>query len=243
MQTHKVTSATHQRVLAWWADLFGVPVTDVFRASTVTAHARLGDYPGWFGAWRHGARHLSHPSGTAEAAIAIAAEIPLQGLGVRESWNDVVPSPWVLVGPSVHHYADHSTLLRAHTDGLEIRRDAATDGELRRLRESVSRRDWEEAGFDDEDLVTFFVQKSGIVVAAANLTHWCDGYTDVGVLVRPDHRGRGLGVAVASAAADHAVRTEGIARWRARGTNLASLATARRLGFVSWCDQLAVRPG
>ena len=48
-------------------------------------------------------------------------------------------------------------------------------------------------------------------------------------------------VEVGRAAASYAVSRHGLARWRARTTNSASIGAARRLGFEPWCTQLAIR--
>ncbi|MGH9001857.1 MAG: GNAT family N-acetyltransferase [Acidimicrobiia bacterium] len=65
----------------------------------------------------------------------------------------------------------------------------------------------------------------------------------IGVVTRPDRRGRGYGAAVAAAATAAALETTTVAEWRARGTNTPSIRTALRLGFASYGENLAVRLG
>ncbi|MGH3331060.1 MAG: GNAT family N-acetyltransferase [Nocardioidaceae bacterium] len=79
-------------------------------------------------------------------------------------------------------------------------------------------------------------------MAAANLTDFLGTAADVGVVVHPAHRGRGLGREVGRAATSYAVAHHGIARWRALVTNAPSREAAARLGFEPYCLQLAVRP-
>lgn len=80
-----------------------------------------------------------------------------------------------------------------------------------------------------------------LLVAAANLNPFHQQPRDIGVLVAPGMRGRGLSEKVAQHAASFAIRRHGFARWGARNSNAASIAASRRLGFAQWCAQLAVR--
>ncbi|MCW2764465.1 MAG: Acetyltransferase protein, partial [Nocardioides sp.] len=65
-------------------------------------------------------------------------------------------------------------------------------------------------------------------MAAAILTDFAGSVRDVGVLVAPGARGRGLATRVGAQAASYAIANSGLARWRARVTNDASLAVATR---------------
>jgi len=54
----------------------------------------------------------------------------------------------------------------------------------------------------------------------------------IGVYVRQEHRGRGLGKAVVSALLEHIASEGGVALWSADVTNPASLRLAAAVGFV-----------
>jgi len=74
------------------------------------------------------------------------------------------------------------------------------------------------------------------------MTDFGDERRDIGVLVAPELRGRGLGLGVGGAAASYAITRHGFAAWRAFVRNGASLAVSRELGFEAYAHQLAVRP-
>ncbi|HEY0690547.1 MAG TPA: GNAT family protein [Kribbella sp.] len=141
-----------------------------------------------------------------------------------------------VLGPSVHAYLD--TVPDHRVDGL---REAAY-GELGRLREVCGEAQWEESGFAEKPERCFVVDLDRQIVAASNLTPWRGAPADVGVLVDPAFAGRGLGTGVAAAAAADAVRTAGMARYRALETNTASLRIATRLGFTPYGRNLALKP-
>ncbi len=81
----------------------------------------------------------------------------------------------------------------------------------------------------------------GALVAASNLTGWRTGTDQVGVVTDPEQRGRGYGAGVASAATTAALEDTDIVAWRARGTNIASIRIAVRLGFEHYGGNVAVR--
>ncbi|MCG7309732.1 GNAT family N-acetyltransferase [Brachybacterium sp. ACRRE] len=60
-----------------------------------------------------------------------------------------------------------------------------------------------------------------------------------GVAVIAEHRGRGLGRSVASAAVGHALGEYGVVQWRSRDTNTASTRLGARLGFALLGTQTA----
>ena len=69
------------------------------------------------------------------------------------------------------------------------------------------------------------------VLAAAYFTLWTPYAASIGPLVHPDHRGRGLGKAVASAATKAALSCGFLVLWPASIGNTPSVATAKSLGF------------
>ncbi|MFC6737666.1 GNAT family N-acetyltransferase, partial [Halolamina salina] len=74
----------------------------------------------------------------------------------------------------------------------------------------------------------------GDLVAVATLTHL--PFPDVGVVVDPEHRGRGYGRAVVSMITRTAfdVDRDGIVRYRTRDSLPASVALAESLGYERW---------
>lgn len=225
------------RVDQWWAALFGCSVTDLWDSVAVGPHAGLGDYPGVLVAHRGGSCQVSLPSWCHTELQDSLSQQGVSALGDAQFWS-LLPatSGMAVLGPSVHSYTDDDpgTSTSAHPCEWE---------ELDDLRRQLPESEWNEGGFADDALELFAIRdRHGHVVAAANLTDFLGTAADVGVVVHPAHRGRGLGREVGTAATSHAVAHHGIARWRARVTNAPSRAAAARLGFEPYCRQLAVRP-
>ena len=221
---------------AWWADLFGINLDEVWRAVTVQPHAVLGDYPGVFTAWRGDGVHVSLPANVDDDTPRTLAGSTIDVLQSPEFWASYAETAQgLLIGPAMHHYLDLDP--GPDTDVVPIAVD-----EVLVLREAVSAGEWEESGLADDDVeLAFGLHEDGVLVAAAGLSPFADAARDVGVLVAPDARGRQLVDRVGRTAASHAVREHGLARWVARTTNHASVAAAQRLGFEAWCTQLAIR--
>ena len=230
-----MTPDTRALVEQWWADVFDVEVEDLWHARTVHDHALLADHAGWWAAWRDGTTHVSAPAGADGRTLAELDDAEPETLSTTAFWESFAAVRALdVVGPSVHSYLDDDP----GEDPSVPRLDPAFLGHLRA---SVGDDEWSEAGFADEPSVVFGCFADGELVAAANLAEFAGRPRDVGLLVRSDHRGRGLGHRVAGAAASYAVRHHGLARWRSSPGNDASRAIARELGFEDYATQLAVR--
>lgn len=218
-----------------WADLFGIEPHALWSGVTVRAHGTLGDYAGLFVAWRGEGVHVSVPaSRSSEIAESLAAQ-GIRDLQTPEFWSAYARSIDLdVIGPSTHHYLDEDPGMSAAVVRIEA-------SDAHGMRQSVPAHEWEESGFADDAQVCFGFSADGHLVAAANLTSYAEAPRDVGVLVVPDARGQRLVDEVGRAAASYAVSRHGLARWRARTSNLASLGAAHRLGFEPWCTQLAIR--
>ncbi|WP_244932220.1 GNAT family N-acetyltransferase [Nocardioides sp. W7] len=228
----------------WWAELFGLEPDEMWDSVTVTPHGRLQGYPGWYVAWRAAGVHVSAPGPSAAEEVASFTELSPHELQDVAFWDAFAHQHGlVLVGPSTHAYLDRdpgpdlsAELVDGH--GVALVGPAA----LADLRAQVTEEEWSEAGFDEEPETCFGLRQGGALVAAANLTDWDGTPRDVGVLVSPAARGRGLAEVVGRHAASWSVRRHGLARWTARTTNIASVRTAERLGFTPYVTQLALSP-
>ena len=223
----------------WWADLLGAASAELWQAPTVRPHSALGDYPGWFVAWRGRGVHVSAPPGTREETLSALLTTPAETLASADFWVSLADRHGLVVrGPATHHFLDVDP-------GADPARgvDQVDPAEVDALRDLVDADDWDESALgSDERSHGFVVREGSRVLAAAILRPFADHPRDIGVLVDPGARGRGLGLRVGRAAAAYAVREHGFARWPCRTDNAPSMATARRLGFEPWCTQLAVRP-
>lgn len=224
-----------QYLQRWWSSVFDVEKPALWRDLSVRAHTVLGDYPGLFVAWRGDGVHVSAPTGEVQALERRLRGTDPDVLRRQAFWRALADERAVsLIGPSTHHYLDVDP-------GPVPAVVMPTEQELASLQERAGDADWGESGFADTSM-PFGLRSDGVLVAAANLNLWDGTPRDIGVLVAPEARRQGLAALVARHAASYAIRQHGLARWGARNTNLASLATARRLGFIPWCTQLALRP-
>lgn len=80
----------------------------------------------------------------------------------------------------------------------------------------------------------------GVPAAVAGYVAWQDRVAQLGVLVHPDHRHRGLAMRAAGTAARAAISAGLVPQWRCRLGNDASARLADGLGFVPLGRQLAV---
>jgi len=238
---------TEGEVEAFWRDLFGLDPDELWQDVTVRPHERLGDYEGWYVAWRADGVHVSCPATAAAldaAELAGASHVDLQQPAYWEEF--AAQRSLRVIGPATHHYLDTDPGVPEDVEQVDPVR-------LTLLRDAVSPEDWEESGLAEA------VDAHAVALAAwgatgdtarpwvpallggAVLRELGDKARDVGLLVADDARGRGLGRSLGQGAASYAVSWHGWASWRCRQTNLASMRTAAGLGFEPYATQLAIR--
>lgn len=220
----------------YYTHLFSVDRAALWRTVTVRTHGeQLEGYEGCYAAWRRGGIHVSVPSDWSSSVHRAVSTEPLGTLQTPGFWRDLAVRRGLrLIGPSTHAYLDVDP---GPGDGVErVTRDGVSS-----LRGLVDEADWRESGWNDQPPHMFGLYETDVLVAASNLNRFHHQPRDVGVVVAKGWRGRGLSEAVGRHAASFAIREHGFARWGARHTNAASLATSRRLGFEPWCVQVAVR--
>ncbi len=225
---------TRREVEQWWRDVFDVRGALWSNVTVLHPHGLLGDYEGWYVAWRDGGVHISAPSAAAADDVAsLAREAPLS-LQAVEFWHAFAKQRGLIViGPGVHRYLDDDP-------GASDEVERVDPGALFALRDLVDADDWEESGFEDalaeSDTVAF-----GTAGGCAVLTELAGAPRNIGLLVAKEARGGGLGTMLGRAAASYAVARHGYARWRCRDSNLPSVRAAQRLGFEPYATQLAIR--
>jgi len=230
-----VRDETRRAVDAWWREVFEVG-DELWRSVTVRRPhgAQLGQYAGWYVAWRGTGVHVSAPSTAEEAEVASLRDVPPLELQRPELWHAFARQRGLeMIGPGVHRYLDEDP-----GPGADVREVAPS--ELRALGERVDPPDLWESGLDealDEPGVVAFATEGG----GAVLREVAGAPRNVALLVVPEARGRGVGTELGRAAASYAVRHHGWCRWRSRDTNVASTRAAERLGFEPYATQLALR--
>ncbi len=149
----------------------------------------------------------------------------------------VAPIPDVidLLGPATLFFAaDEPATLQDH-QVVQV-----TLNEVAGLFASVSSAELDESGLVDVTSSLSIVRDDdGSVIAASGYCRWPHNIAHLGVLVRPAHRSRGAGRAVAATAIAHALDENLLPQWRARPE--ASKAIARALGLAELGAQLSVR--
>ena len=101
-------SDTRRQVESFWCDLFGIAEDRLWREVTVAhPHGRLGDYEGWYVAWREHGVHVSAPSSAdAEDVASLRAASPVE-LQQPEFWHAFARQRSLrVIGPATHHYLD-----------------------------------------------------------------------------------------------------------------------------------------
>jgi GNAT superfamily N-acetyltransferase len=243
-----VRDETRTAVEEFWRDLFGIASNLLWHEVTVThPHGRLGDYEGWYVAWREQGVHVSAPSSAAVAEVAALRHASPVELQQPEFWHDFARQRSLrVIGPATHHYLDEDPGVPQDVEQVDPAR-------LTLLRDAVTTEEWEESGIPEalaeagEALAVWGATGEATrpwvpaLLAGAVLTEAAGANRDVGLLVAGDVRGRGLGVRVGQAAASYAVAWHGWARWTCRTANEPSVRTAARLGFEPYATQLAIR--
>jgi len=220
----------------YYAYLFGIDRRDLWGGVTARTHGeQLDGYEGDYVAYRGTGVHVSAPASAGPEVRDELAAAPLSEVQSLAFWERFAARRSLrVIGPSTHSYLDVDP---GPAEGVT----RVNSGGLLSLLERVEEADLAESGWNDEPPHTFGLYEDGVLVAASNLNVFHQQPRDVGVIVAPEQRGRGLSVRVGRHAASMAIREHGFARWGARNANVASLASARRVGFESWCSQLAVR--
>jgi GNAT superfamily N-acetyltransferase len=240
---------TRSEVEAFWCDVFGVTTDRLWQHVTVRhPHTRLGDYEGWYVAWRGAGVHVSAPSSADAADVASLADASPVELQDPAFWQAFANQRSLqVIGPAVHHYLDEDPGVPQDVEQVDPVR-------LTLLKGRTTPEEWEDCGIPealDEGGEALAVWGSSgdrdrpwvpALLGGAVLTDTAGARRDIGVLVAGDSRGQGVGLRLGQGAASYAVQWHGWARWTARTTNEPSLRTAARLGFEPYATALAIKP-
>lgn len=134
---------------------------------------------------------------------------------------------------------DHLPRLMGEDDAASIRRLGPADADrFARLTDACSPSEVDEAYVEVDHWAAFGLFDGDEIVSAASAYPWRDSVVaDIGILTRPDHRGRGHARAVVRAISRHIVDEGYQPLYRCQVNNLASAATARRSAmtrFALW---------
>jgi GNAT superfamily N-acetyltransferase len=238
----QVTSRT--RVDAFWSNTLGVDERQ-FHAAGIQVFPNPPQRSIWRGiyvlAFDDGACVFTPPD-LLETVSAGIADVKIDATVEPETWRTMAGlTVESAMGPVVHHYGDDAEGLDALAAGRPLDPDAVDDARaLAELRDALPAREWSSAGFGGadqrgkgEDLPPrlFGIFDGDRALAAANLTPGPDAATDIGIVVRPEARGKGYGIQIAAIAAGEAIALHGIARFRVLASSRPTMAIATSLGF------------
>lgn len=144
------------------------------------------------------------------------------------------------VGPAYLGYADRLDFLPIASPSARLL-EADDQMRLDDLRAAVETEEWEHSGLSAAVEVAGCFTRDGALAAAAGYAMWGEQLAHLGVLVRPAHRGTGIGTKVVSAAGERALARGFILQYRTLWSNASSVRIARRLGFEWFATTLAVR--
>lgn len=221
-------AATRSRIDGHWSRRFGVPVPGLAPV-TVAASGRYDDAALVVLLGDHA--YVDAPLTSLDAVAPVALAQDPVGLLDPATWAGLATGP--VLGPADHFWADHDTPLAPDASPL----DPEHCDELRAV---VTDAEWREAGFDRAPHACFGIVEDGRLVAASVLTTLWGWPVDVGVLVAPDMRGRGLASKVAASALTAGVGLSGFAAFRVARSNAASRSVAAKLGLAAYGANLAV---
>ena len=228
------------RARAAWVEMAGVPMAfhDEGGVEVAVSTSSLLCPPAWVGIVAMGdAAIITAPTGSQAATVRrMLHDMPLETLTDSDRLRAVLPIDEVL-GPASLAYLDEGDFQPARPDDVEV--VLAGHDDLATLLASVTKDEADECGLADITSPAFVVRHGEHVVAAAGYRRWPGLLAHIGVLTKPDQRGRGLARAAASAAAADGIANRLLPQWRARPEP--SRRVARALGFRQLGAQLSIR--
>jgi len=230
---------TRERVDAYWSSTLGLDVADLHIPGTrVRPHGP--DRATWRGVYVLSLDKATCVSAPADLLdrVAPVTELDAESALEPDTWHQLLGAAVsATFGPVVHHYRDD----REGLDVVAGRRLNPRDADaLAGLHGAISSDEWAAAGFTSQPAMLFGLFEGDRIVAAANLNAGPDAATDIGIVVHPDARGHGYGLAITATAARQALLMHGVARFRALASSESSRAIAEELGFSEYGRNLAV---
>jgi GNAT superfamily N-acetyltransferase len=233
-----VEQQTRTRVDEFWASTLDFPVADV-HAGGVRVRANPPSRADWRGIYVLGFEGATvfAPADQLDKVSSAVTGLAADQLLMSRTWQDILGgNVQTMFGPVRHFYLDSADGLAEVAQG---RRLNPTDSDaLSALRSAVPPQEWLVTGFTAAPALLFGIFEGETLVAAANLTPGPDAATDVGIVIHPDARGRGLGTRVAALAARQAIVMHGVARYRVLTSSPSTVAIADRLGFEEYGSNL-----
>ena len=145
-----------------------------------------------------------------------------------------------LIGPAYQGFITQESL-RTVTEPEAHLATAADSAALKKLASDCLKEDWEHSSIDFDDERIFVAKVGQAIVAAASVKRQDGIYPSLGFVTHSEHRGKGLGAAVASAAVADALANNKLVLWQTLSTNVSSIKVAERLGAKKFAESYAAR--
>lgn len=152
-------------------------------------------------------------------------------------------NPTRMIGPAHLYYADQIHV-RSGSPPRARPLAASDEAAFRGLQAACSPGDWEAKEFALEPDCTHGVfGPVGELLAVANFRVWGERIAHLGVLARPDARGKGHGTTAVASLARHALQSGYLPQYRVLASNAPSIRIAQKLGFDYYGWSMAARFG
>jgi GNAT superfamily N-acetyltransferase len=145
-----------------------------------------------------------------------------------------------VVGPAFISYGSAASL--ALGDAQRAVSIASEEASIAALRDACGAA-WDDGGSEIDDDVPLFAAFDGSreLTALASYEVWDESIAHISIITHPLHRGRGFGRAAVALAAQHALAAGLVPQYRTLQANTASIAVAKRIGFVEYGFSVYVR--
>jgi GNAT superfamily N-acetyltransferase len=231
----------------WWAQDFGCAPGELRPPSArVQAHtARLAEATGIWLLVAGGAPVVSMPADVfashGERAKAWTAALVADEASLLRELSGLAPGRvGKVIGPAFIGYGSTATLtLDDAARAVAIPSQQANIAALRHACGAA----WDDGGSQVEEGVPLFgvFDDPRELIALASYEVWNESIAHISIVTHPQHRRRGLGRAAVALAAQHALAAGLVPQYRTLQANTASIAIAKRLGFVEYGFSVYVR--
>ena len=227
---NSLPSRTRRTVQHLWEDKVGAK-----RGTLKTGGVSYVEWPGFDAAVVVDIEGAHLVAGPAEAIELLRGLSSRQLSDAEATASALQPLRPELTGKALLSYADATTFAPVDVSSR------ARQADRRAMEEVVAKcevDDRDESGLPE--MTSWFVTgDGGAPVAASGYEGWSPAVAHCGVAVIAEHRGKGWGRSVASAAVGHALGDHDVVQWRSRDTNRASTRLGGRLGFAQVGTQTA----
>jgi RimJ/RimL family protein N-acetyltransferase len=189
----------------------------------------------------NGTTIISVPESDVTSATSRAANLSIASMTpdaiLRDLFRDRISK---FIGPAYQGFISQKSF-RAVTEPEARLATTADIDALKKLASDCSQEDWEHSSIDFDDERIFIATVGQVIVAAASVKRQAGIYPSLGFVTHLEHRGKGFGAAVASAAVADALGSNTLVLWQTLVANVSSIKVAERLGVEKFAESNAAR--